>query len=59
MAPTTNDIAETRRRMAAGELYHAFVPELVEERQRCSKACDEYNRATDLSRRERVRMWRR
>ncbi|GAA5841294.1 hypothetical protein JCM11251_001617 [Rhodosporidiobolus azoricus] len=51
------NLTENRQRMAAGELYTAFVPELIEERRRASKACAEYNsKATHVSRREQVEL---
>ena len=41
-----------------GELYHAFVPELVAARDRCKRACDVFNKPDDVSRRRMVHLWR-
>jgi hypothetical protein len=41
-----------------GELYHAFVPELIAVRARCKTALDHFNAATDLTRRQSVNLWR-
>lgn len=41
-----------------GELYRAFVPELIAARSRCSQACQAFNTSTSTSRRDRVRLWR-
>ena len=41
-----------------GELYHAFVPELVAARDRCKQACDTFNKSDDVSRRRMVQLWR-
>jgi hypothetical protein len=41
-----------------GELYHAFVPELVAARDRCKQACDVFNKSDDVSRRRMVQLWR-
>lgn len=41
-----------------GELYHAFVPELVAARARCSQACQRLNSSEDASRRVMVGLWR-
>ncbi|KAJ0160988.1 Maltose O-acetyltransferase [Colletotrichum tanaceti] len=46
------DLEQNRARMAAGELYYAFTPDLVADRRRCSAACERFNRAGgDVSRR--------
>ncbi|KAH8848278.1 hypothetical protein MCOR27_001184 [Pyricularia oryzae] len=37
------DPVENRRRMAAGELYYSFTPELIADRQKCQVARDKYN----------------
>lgn len=42
----------------AGDMYRAFVPELIQVRAKCSKACDAYNSSTDASRRGRALLWR-
>lgn len=52
------DLAENKARMLRGELYHAFVPDLTQERARCAAACTRYNNAGDASRREKVRLMR-
>jgi len=41
-----------------GELYHAFVPELVAARDRCAAACNTFNDNRDQSRRAVVELWR-
>ncbi|KAF1829371.1 maltose O-acetyltransferas-like protein [Decorospora gaudefroyi] len=50
--------AENKRRMARGELYHSFTPELVAERARCKHACARYNSAGDVSRRKLTELFR-
>jgi hypothetical protein len=54
------DLAENRRRMQAGELYYAFVPDLTAERERCKIACGVYNQenAKGASRRRLVELWK-
>lgn len=47
-----------REKMVRGELFLAFSPELVKERNRCSRACARYSNAAEMSRRERVQAWR-
>ncbi|KAM0334216.1 hypothetical protein ACHAQA_001237 [Verticillium albo-atrum] len=54
----TIDRAENRRRMANGELYYAFSPDLIADRQRCRKAYQRLNSATDASRRDLVELWK-
>ncbi|KAK4940982.1 hypothetical protein LTR10_019026 [Elasticomyces elasticus] len=41
-----------------GELYHAFVPELIAARDRTKEACNRFNTATNLTRRHQVELWR-
>lgn len=41
-----------------GELYHAFVPELIAARDRCKRVCDVFNKSDDVSRRRMVQLWR-
>ncbi|GAA6064358.1 hypothetical protein JCM10212_001839 [Sporobolomyces blumeae] len=54
------NLAENRRLMEAGELYTAFVPDLMADRRRAAQACAKYNRdATEVSRREQVELLRR
>jgi hypothetical protein len=52
------DLEENKKRMLAGELYYAFVPDLSAARRRCELACAQFNNAGDISRRERVQLWR-
>lgn len=40
-----------------GELYYAFVSDLVAARRRCKHACDRYNNAGEVSRRRLVELW--
>lgn len=47
-----------KEKMLRGELYHAFTPELIRERQRCANACKKLNNAKEGSRRELVGLWR-
>ncbi|KAI3548381.1 galactoside O-acetyltransferase [Colletotrichum filicis] len=56
MARHEPDLEQNRARMAAGELYYAFTPDLIADRQRCSAACEKFNRAGHVSRRELVPM---
>ena len=41
-----------------GELYRAFVPELIAVRERCARATAAFNQTHDTSRRNLVRLWR-
>ncbi|GAA5913824.1 hypothetical protein JCM6882_007709 [Rhodosporidiobolus microsporus] len=51
------NFAENRKAMLEGTLYTAFVPDLIDERRRTSKACAVYNnRATEVTRREQIIM---
>lgn len=50
--------SDNKRRMLCGQLYHAFVPELVTERARCKHACTRYNNAGDVSRRRLTELFR-
>lgn len=55
----TSQLSENKQKMARGELYHAFTPELEAERARCKGALRAYNAAAGTaSRRETVRLWR-
>jgi hypothetical protein len=54
----TIDQAENRRRMERGELYYAFTPDLVADRDRCSAAVARFNAAGRASRREQVELWK-
>lgn len=51
-------LSENKQRMARGELYHAFTPELVAERARCKQACARYNKADGVSRRKLTELFR-
>ncbi|KAI1628534.1 hypothetical protein EDD37DRAFT_644328 [Exophiala viscosa] len=41
-----------------GELYHAFIPELIAARDLCKEATNRFNASTDLTRRRQVELWR-
>lgn len=41
-----------------GELFHAFVPELIAARDKCAAACNAFNDNRDQSRRTVLRLWR-
>ncbi|KAK6535250.1 Maltose acetyltransferase [Orbilia ellipsospora] len=49
-----------KERMLNGELFHAFTPELIEERERCRAACWRFNNAANptlcISREEKLRL---
>ncbi len=49
---------DNRRRMRAGELYYANTPQLAADRQRCALACKRYNAADELTRRQRIELWK-
>jgi hypothetical protein len=55
-----SEVSENKKRMAKGELYIAFTPELEADRARCKDLVSRYNAAvaTRSSRREIVRLWR-
>ncbi|CAK7204625.1 hypothetical protein SEUCBS139899_007384 [Sporothrix eucalyptigena] len=56
---TPDELAENKRRMAAGELYFAFTPDLVADRRRCAQASHVFNQARrDAPRRELVRLFK-
>lgn len=44
--------------MEAGELYYAFTPELMKDRQLCKQATKLYNESDGLSRREQIELYR-
>lgn len=50
--------ATEEEKMLKGELYIAFSPELVKERDRCADACNALNSAGNLQRRQMVQLWR-
>ncbi|KAJ4298179.1 hypothetical protein N0V90_006078 [Kalmusia sp. IMI 367209] len=52
------ELSENKRKMLRGELYHAFVPELVADRARCTHACARYNNAGDVPRRRLTELFR-
>ncbi|CCD34975.1 hypothetical protein ACHAPC_005765 [Botrytis cinerea] len=52
------DLVENESKMLNGELYHAFVPNLTEKRNRCHWACKRFNNAGDAPRRKLVEMWK-
>ena len=49
---------EEKGKMLRGELYTAFNPGLLRDRQVCHAKVQRYNSAGDISRRKRVEMWR-
>lgn len=49
---------DEKGKMLRGELYFAFNPGLVRDRQICHAKVQRYNNAGDISRRKRVEMWR-
>lgn len=52
-------LSQTKQKMLRGEMYHAFIPELVADRGRAKAAMRRYNAAVgEVSRREEVRLWR-
>lgn len=51
-------LSDEKRKALRGELFLAFVPELLAERHRCSNACRRLNDAGDVSRRRLVELWR-
>lgn len=42
---TPIDLVENKLRMARGELYYAFTPDLTEDRMRCKRALTAYSAA--------------
>lgn len=52
MTSCSLEMQANRRRMEAGELYHAFTPDLVADRRRAQAACERLNGAGERSRRE-------
>ncbi|EMD63547.1 hypothetical protein GGP41_005797 [Bipolaris sorokiniana] len=52
------ELSENKKRMARGDLYHAFTPELVAERARCKHAWTRYNNAGDVPRRKLTELFR-
>ena len=52
--PTSTEWEKAQR----GELYRAFVPELIVARGRSKHACNRFNGAGETSRRRLVELWR-
>jgi hypothetical protein len=52
------EMSENRRRMACGELYYAFTPELTAARARAGHACEQYNKASKAPRRKLIELFR-
>lgn len=50
------DVVTEKEKMARGELYYAFIPELTAERTRCAVACNAFNTARGLSQIERLNL---
>ncbi len=50
--------SENARLALAGELFHAFVPELTAARSRCKHACNRYNTVGEVTRRRQIELWR-
>ncbi|KAF8538038.1 maltose O-acetyltransferas-like protein [Trichophaea hybrida] len=46
-----------KSKMLRGELYHAFTPLLVSERETCSQRCHAFNTASNPSRLDRINLW--
>ncbi|KAF9691714.1 hypothetical protein EKO04_010223 [Ascochyta lentis] len=55
---TNMALSENKQRMARGELYSAFTPELNAERARCKHACARYTNAGEVSRRRLTELFR-
>jgi hypothetical protein len=54
---------ENLARMQRGELYYAFTPALIAQRERCKNALNRFNQATiggatRATRRKRIELWR-
>jgi hypothetical protein len=56
--PPPSVYADEKAKQLRGELHLAFNPQLLAERLRCSRACDRYNAAGEVSRRRLVELWR-
>ncbi|KAF3769832.1 hypothetical protein M406DRAFT_325315 [Cryphonectria parasitica EP155] len=57
MAAPAVDAEENKRKMQAGELYYAFTPKLLEERNRCKMAQVLYNKSDGVGRREQIELY--
>jgi len=55
--PTVSE-EDNRQRMARGDLYHAFTPQLSAERRRSKYACARYNGAGEVTRRRLCELFR-
>ncbi|KAF1927301.1 uncharacterized protein M421DRAFT_421698 [Didymella exigua CBS 183.55] len=51
-------LSANKQRMARGELYTAFTPELIAERARCKNACARYTNAGEVPRRKLTELFR-
>lgn len=47
-----------KEKMLRGELYCAFTPDLIAARTRCKRACAQFNKADEASRRELIELWK-
>jgi hypothetical protein len=47
------------KKMTSGEVYWPWDEDLQANRARCKKACELFNANGEVSRREKVKMWRR
>ena len=47
-----------KEKMLKGELYYAFSPELVRERNYCARVCNRLNNEPEVPRRLMVKHWR-
>ncbi|KAI0122204.1 trimeric LpxA-like protein [Daldinia grandis] len=52
------DEGENLARMERGDLYYAFTPQLITERQRCTRILGRLNSAGELTRREIAEYWK-
>ena len=55
---STMAMSDNKQNMLKGDLYHAFTPDLVQERTRCRDACQRFSDAREISRRRQVELWR-
>ncbi|KAH8696005.1 trimeric LpxA-like protein [Talaromyces proteolyticus] len=47
-----------KEKMLRGDLYCAFTPELIRERDKCEHACNRFNTAGEMTRRRMIELWR-
>lgn len=52
------DADDNKRKMEAGELYYAFTPALIDERNRCKMALQTYNKSENVARREQIELYK-